>query len=126
MGNGRASSSRKGSDGGPRTDHLQLSLRTIYEGSFKIAAKKEYRIGAISVIPDHLHVALRGSLTASPEEIALAFQNNLAYMVGRGAIWRPGYKVGTFGEYNMNAIRVRTREEPASPVTRGHGGRSEE
>lgn len=82
----------------------ERTLRTIYEGSLKIAAKKDYRIKAISVMPDHLHVALRCALAASPREIALAFQNNLAYMVGRGAIWRSGYYVGTFGEYNMNAI----------------------
>jgi REP element-mobilizing transposase RayT len=98
-------------------------LRKVFEVSFKIATKKEYRIKSISVMPDHLHVALRGAIEASPESIALAFQNNLAFIVDRGAIWRPGYYVGTFGEYNMNAIRTRNREESASPVTRGHGGR---
>jgi REP element-mobilizing transposase RayT len=80
-------------------------LRTIRDGAFKIAEKKEYAIGAISVMPDHVHLALRGNLEHSPEQIALAFQNNLAYMLNRGAVWRRGFYVGTFGEYDMRAIR---------------------
>ena len=61
-------------------------------------------------MPDHLHVALRGNIEQSPHEIALAFQNNLAYALGRGKIWQDTYYVGTFGEYNMRAIR-RLREQ---------------
>ncbi|MFN0051874.1 MAG: transposase [Planctomycetales bacterium] len=95
------------------------SLRQLRDGSLKIGAKKGYRISALSVMPDHLHVALRGAIDQSPDQIALAFQNNLAFMVNRGAIWRPGFYVGTFGEYNMNAIRMRVRAESASPATLG-------
>jgi REP element-mobilizing transposase RayT len=85
------------------------SLTTLRDGSMRIAAKKGYRIGSLSVMPDHLHVALRGNMQSSPEEIALAFQNNLAYMLRKGPIWRNGYYAGTFGEYNMNAIRNSVR-----------------
>lgn len=88
----------------------EATLTKLRVGSFKIAAKKGYQIAALSVMPDHLHIALRGNIDQSPEGIALAFQNNLAHMVQRGAIWRPGFYVGTFGEYDMNAIRVAVRQ----------------
>jgi len=101
----------------------ESALRILHEGVPKIAAKKGFRVAAVSVMPDHLNVALRGSIEQSPEEIALACQNNLAFMVNRGPIWRPGYYVGTFGEYDMDAIRHLVRAQSASPVTQGHGGR---
>ncbi len=73
------------------------------------------------VTHDHLHVALRANIEHSPEEIAVSFQNNLTFMLRKGAIWRPGYYVGTFGEYNMNAIRRAVRLESDSPA--GQAGR---
>lgn len=102
----------------------ESSLRMLRDRSLTIAKKKGYRISTLSVMPDHLHVALRGDISASPQEIALAFQNNLAHAIGRGMIWRPGYYAGTFGEYNMNAVRRGVSSESASPVTRGDGGRT--
>ena len=99
----------------------EASLTLIRDGSFRIAEKKGHQIAALSVMPDHLHVALRANTEHSPEEVALAFQNNLAFMLRKGAIWRPGYYVGTFGEYNMNAIRRTVRLESASPA--GQAGR---
>lgn len=83
----------------------ETGLSTIRDGSFRIAAKKGYRIAAISAMPDHVHLALRGAIDHTPEEIALSFLNNLAHILRQGPVWRPGYYVGTFGEYNMNAIR---------------------
>lgn len=101
----------------------EAALRLLRDGSMKIAAKKGYRIATLSVMPDHLHLALRGDITHPPEETALAFQNNLAFMLNRGPIWRPGYYVGTFGEYDMDVIRRRVRAQSASPATQGRGGR---
>jgi hypothetical protein len=54
-------------------------------------------------MPDHLHMALRGAITASFQETALSFQNNLAYALGQTAIWQPGFYVGTFSEYDIRA-----------------------
>jgi len=80
-------------------------LGTIRDWCFRIATKKGHQIAALSVMPDHLHVAMRGNPDHSPQEIALAFQNNLAYAVGQTRIWNDGFYVGTFGEYDMQAIR---------------------
>ena len=82
-------------------------LAKIRDGCFAIARKKGHRIAVLSVMPDHVHMALRGAIEESPQEIALGFQNNLAYLVGQVRIWRPGFYVGTFSEYDMGAIRAR-------------------
>ncbi len=80
-------------------------LGTIRDWSLKIAAKKGYAVSRLSVMPDHLHASLRGNIAHSPEDIAVAFLNNLAYAVGQKAIWEPCYYTGTFGEYDMTAVR---------------------
>ncbi|MBI2193026.1 MAG: transposase [Planctomycetes bacterium] len=80
-------------------------LEIIRDSCFKIARKKGYGIAAASVMPDHLHLGLRGNPEHSPEEIALAFQNNLAYALGQNAVWSYNYYAGTFSEYDMAAIR---------------------
>lgn len=83
------------------------SLRKIHEGCSLVARKKGHLLAVQSVMPDHVHLALRGNIDQSAEEIALAMMNNLAYFFGQQAIWQPGYYVGTFGQYNMHAIRSR-------------------
>jgi REP element-mobilizing transposase RayT len=81
-------------------------LTTIRDWCFKIAEAKGYGISTVSVMPDHLHLALRGNIAQSAEEIALAFLNNLAYAVGQRPLWRYGYYAGTFGEYDMRSVRL--------------------
>ena len=81
-------------------------LATAREQSFRIAEKKGYGISRLSVMPDHLHLSLRGNIEHSPEQVALAFMNNLAYALGLTRVWRDSYYVGTFGEYDMNAVRT--------------------
>jgi hypothetical protein len=59
-------------------------------------------------MPDHLHIALRGDHERSPNEIVYAFQNNLAYAVGQQHLWQDPFYVGTFSEYDMDAVRRRS------------------
>lgn len=82
-----------------------LWLGRIRDQSFRIAEKKVYRVSRLSVVPDHVHICLRGNIEHSPEQIALAFQNNLAYTLGQVRVWQATYYVGTFGEYDMNTVR---------------------
>ncbi|MCA9210488.1 MAG: transposase [Planctomycetales bacterium] len=88
--------------------HEQRVLETVRDGAFRVACKKGYAISRLAVMPDHLHVALRAVPSHTPEQVALAFQNNLAYLVGC-RLWSDGYYVGTFGEYTMNAVRRESR-----------------
>ena len=85
------------------TDERSLSL--ISETCDKVAVKKSYQVVIRSVMPDHLHLALRGDIEHSPEVIALAFMNYIAFAFGQKVIFRRSYYVGTFGEYYMGAVR---------------------
>lgn len=81
------------------------TLQRIYDTCGRIAAHKGYSIKSLSLMPDHLHLALRGDIERSPQEIALAFQNNTAYALGQRAIWCENFYAGTFSEYDMGAVR---------------------
>jgi REP element-mobilizing transposase RayT len=83
----------------------EASLRTIFDGCRRIARSKGHKISRLAIMPDHLHCSLRGHIDHSPGEIALGFMNNLAYLLGHEAIWRPSYYVGSFGDYDMGAVR---------------------
>jgi REP element-mobilizing transposase RayT len=87
-------------------------LATVRDGCFKIAAKKGHSIARLSLVPDHLHVALRGNIEQSPQDVALGIQNNIAYMLGQVRIWDDGFYAGTFSEYDFGAIRAAIRREP--------------
>jgi REP element-mobilizing transposase RayT len=71
------------------------------------AAKHGYQLAVRAWMPDHVHIALRGNITESPEEIALAIMNNTAYAMGQNAIWQWGFYAGTFSEYDVRALRGR-------------------
>jgi REP element-mobilizing transposase RayT len=79
-------------------------LGQLRDAAFAIAAETGCRIAALSVMPDHVHAALRGAIESSPEVIALAFQNGLARTHGCRA-WQDGFYVGTFSEYGLDVIR---------------------
>lgn len=81
------------------------ALQQIFDGAFRIARHKAHLISSLSVMPDHLHIALRPKIEEAPAQVARSYQNNLAYFLKRGRIWEDSFYVGTFGEYTMQAIR---------------------
>jgi REP element-mobilizing transposase RayT len=80
-------------------------LAKVRDRALRIAEHKGYLVSCLSVMPDHVHIALRGDVAHSPQQIALAMQNNLAYALGQVRLWQPTYYVGTFSEYDMGAVR---------------------
>ena len=84
-------------------------LGQLRDAAFGIAAEGGHRIGALSVMPDHVHMALRGNIERAPAEMALEFQNGLARAVGC-RVWQSGYYVGTFSEYDLDVIRQIAKE----------------
>ena len=90
---------------GPRRLGEESELTRMRDTCRRIAEKKGYALAEVSIMPDHLHVAMRGNVEHSPEEIVLAFQNNLAYVMGNYRVWEFTYYAGTFGEYDMGAVR---------------------
>jgi REP element-mobilizing transposase RayT len=81
------------------------TLGKIRDTVLRICVKKGYAASTAAVLPDHLHLAVRGAIAQAPEEIALSFLNNLAYALGQRPWWQVGYYAGTFGEYGMAAVR---------------------
>src|SRR5439155_9225758 len=45
-------------------------LRLLRDRSLQIADKKGYVMRTFALVPDHLHMALRGNIENSPEELA--------------------------------------------------------
>ena len=80
-------------------------LSRIRDGCLAVAEKRGFQISTGSILPDHVHLALRGDIERSPHEIVLCFQNNLAYLLGQRRLWMDTYYVGTFGEYDMKVVR---------------------
>lgn len=97
-------------DGRYRLSDLKI-FRTIRDGCFQIAAKKGHALSRVSVMPDHLHLALRGNPEESPNDIAGLYQNELAALTNLGRLWHDSFYVGTFSEYTTQAVRRIARGE---------------
>lgn len=69
------------------------------------AAKHQYDLVARSWLLDHVHIGMRGNIAESPSDIALSILNNTAYRIRRSAFWQAGFYVGSFSEYDLNAVR---------------------
>ena len=79
-------------------------LRKLRAALPRIAAKGGSRLSRGGVLPDHIHLTLGCSSGVSPEEIAMGFLNNCAYVYGMKPVFMFSYYVGTFGEYDLGAL----------------------
>ena len=91
------------SDGRYREVHAQ-PLQTLHDMILKVSATKGHGLSRAAILPDHIHLALRCKIDESPESVALSYLNNLAFALGMTRVFRFGYYVGTFGEYDLGAI----------------------
>jgi len=82
-----------------------IPLGRLFEACQAIAMEHEHLLGGLSVLPDHLHVCLRGAVADSPEAIAIGYMNESCRKLAVAGLWRPSYYVGTTGAYSMNAVR---------------------
>ena len=71
----------------------------------KIAKKHKCKVAHFAIMPDHIHLSLCGNPELSPYDIALSFMNNLSYHLNVGRCWGDEFYVGSFSEYDLNAIR---------------------
>ena len=84
-----------------RADRLQRTADMI----LKAARAKGHRLSRLSLLTDHVHFTAGMSYESTPEEIVLGYMNNIAFAQGMSALFSSSYYVGTFGEYDMNAVR---------------------
>lgn len=71
----------------------------------RVAAKKRHRLSRVAILADHVHLTLGCSPGESPEDVALAYLNNLAFAHGMKPVFQFGFYVGTFGGYDLGAVR---------------------
>lgn len=81
------------------------SIAAVDAAAQQVASSRRYLLGSLAVLPDHVHMHLRGSCEESPEQIVLAFKNEMAKQLKIPGFWQPTYYVGTVGVYNMRALR---------------------
>ena len=85
-------------------------LASIRSMVLRASAKKGHVLSALGLLSDHVHLTLGCSLTESPLGVAVGYLNNLAYAQGMKRVYQYGFYVGTFGEYDLGAIRKYTKE----------------
>ncbi len=70
-----------------------------------VAKKKQHRLSRAAILADHVHLTIGCTIEETPEAVVLTYMNNLAYAHGMEPLFCHSYYVGTFGTYDLNAIR---------------------
>jgi REP element-mobilizing transposase RayT len=95
-------------------DASEESLQTTHDMLLKVIDKKGYQIRRGALLSDHIHLALGCPIDQSPQDIGLAIMNNIAYAHGMVPWCDFCYYVGTFGPYDLGAIRHALLRQSAS------------
>jgi REP element-mobilizing transposase RayT len=86
-------------------DISEQSLRTMQATIRKCSMKKGHLLSRIGLVANHVHILLGCGVDESPQSVALALMNNLAFAFGMKAILDFSYYAGTFGSYDRDAVR---------------------
>ena len=70
-----------------------------------VATKRQHRLSRVAILSDHVHLTIGCAIEESPETVALSYMNNLAYAHGMQPLFCRSYYAGTFGTYDMDAVR---------------------
>jgi REP element-mobilizing transposase RayT len=70
----------------------------------RVAMVKRHRLSRAAIVLDHIHLTMGCDLEESPQDVVLAYMNNLAYAHGMCPLFRYSYYVGTFSEYDLGVI----------------------
>jgi len=79
-------------------------LERLRERVMEVSGNQGCALKRVSIMPDHMHIALRGDPKLSPSEIALALQEATAGVAGC-RLWEDDFYVGTFGDYDYGAVK---------------------
>jgi len=81
----------------------ELKVGQWADAARSAAGENDCAIRALAVMPDHVHLAVRGSVRLAPVEIGVIFQNALARIAGC-RLWQEQFYVGTFGSYSLGSV----------------------
>ncbi|MFO0915684.1 MAG: hypothetical protein U0795_22180 [Pirellulales bacterium] len=84
-------------------------LEIYRSGIQRICAKKGYRLSRVGIAANHMHMLLGCNVTDQPSDVALSMMNNLAWLQGQKRMFQYGAFLGTFGNYDRDAIRLRSQ-----------------
>ena len=80
-------------------------LRRIRDMIVGTARKKGHLPAKARILADHIHLTLGCGIEDAPVEVATGYLNNLAYAQEMRPVYQFGFFVGTFGNYDLGAIR---------------------
>jgi hypothetical protein len=70
-----------------------------------VAHKKNHLLSRVGLLADHMHWTLGCKIDDSPLEVGLSYLNNLAFAHGMRPVFQFGFYAGTFGSYDLGAVR---------------------
>lgn len=74
----------------------------------KASAGKSHLLSRVGIVPDHLHLSIGIQPDDTPQDVALSYMNNIAYVSGMKPVLMHGCYIAGFGEYDLGAIRPGT------------------
>ncbi len=74
------------------------------------AVDSVWRLAKLSMMPDHVHLAVKGGVSKSPVEIGEEIREVTSKAVGTAGFWMPTWYMGSFGKYGMGAVRAHPRD----------------
>lgn len=80
-------------------------LRSTREMILKIGRAKRHLVSRGGLAPDHVHLTVGGRLEETPLDVGLSYMNNLASLHDMRPVFRFSCYLGTFGEYDLGAVR---------------------
>lgn len=81
------------------------AISTTREMIIRACRQKHWLLSRIGVASNHLHLLIGSDVSEVPQEIGLSLMNNIAYAHGMKAMFTYSFYVGTFGNYDRDAIR---------------------
>lgn len=81
------------------------ALETVRATILKVSEAQGHLLSRLGVLTDHLHLLFGFSPEESPVTIGLLYMNQIALAGEKQAVFQSSCFVGTFGEYDLGAIR---------------------
>lgn len=89
----------------------RLDVLTAYrEMIIETCQKHNWLLSRIGLLSNHMHILLSAGVDDSPQDIALSLLNDLARTQGMRPVFKFGYYVGTYGEYDRGVVWNARRE----------------
>lgn len=78
---------------------------TIRDTAISVSRERGHLLSRIGLFTDHIHLTLGCGVNEAPIDVGVAYLNALAEAQG-GSVYQNGFYVGTFGDYDLGAIRT--------------------